>query len=163
MNEEIPWIANGTNVDDLGDFRPGIKASKDFMIRSPLVESGINKKEVRAIAKEINISNWDKPAQACLSSRVAYGIKITDGMLKRISIAEKHVKSLGIDQVRVRHHGNLARIEVPKEQISILMNEDNNRKITENLKKLGYVYVTVDLQGFRSGSMNDQLIKNTFS
>ena len=81
----------------------------------------------------------------------------------RISIAEKHVKSLGIDQVRVRHHGNLARIEVPKEQISILMNEDNNRKITENLKKLGYVYVTVDLQGFRSGSMNDQLIKNTFS
>ena len=163
LNEEIPWIANGTNVDDLGDFRPGIKASKDFMIRSPLVESGINKKEVRAIAKEINISNWDKPAQACLSSRVAYGIKITDGILNRISIAEKHVKSLGIDQVRVRHHGNLARIEVPKEQISILMNEDNNRKITENLKKLGYVYVTVDLQGFRSGSMNDQLIKNTFS
>ena len=159
--ENIPWITNGTNVDDLGDFRPGIKAAKDFMIRSPLVEAGINKDEVRAIAKEINISNWDKPAQACLSSRVAYGIKITDGILNKISLAEEHVKGFGINQVRVRHHGNLARIEVPKKQISILLNKDNNKKITERLKKLGYAYVTVDLQGFRSGSMNDQLTKNS--
>jgi uncharacterized protein len=158
--ENIPWITNGTNVDDLGDFRPGIKAAKDFIIRSPLVEVGINKDEVRAIAKEINISNWDKPAQACLSSRVAYGIKITDSILNKISLAEEHVKSFGISQVRVRHHGNLARIEVPEQQISILLDKDNNKNITERLKKLGYVYVTVDLQGFRSGSMNDQLTKN---
>ena len=158
--ENIPWITNGTNVDDLGDFRPGIKAAKDFIIRSPLVEVGINKDEVRAIAKEINISNWDKPAQACLSSRVAYGIKITDSILNKISLAEEHVKGFGISQVRVRHHGNLARIEVPEQQISILLDKDNNKNITERLKKLGYVYVTVDLQGFRSGSMNDQLTKN---
>ena len=162
FEESIPWIINGTNIDDLGDFRPGIKAAKDFMVRSPLVESGINKKEVRALAKEMNISNWDKPAQACLSSRVAYGIKITDVILNRISVAENHIKILGIDQVRVRHHGNLARIEVPKKQISILLDEDNNRKITEKLKELGYSYVTVDLQGFRSGSMNDQLANSTF-
>lgn len=160
-DEDIPWIANGTNVDDLGDFRPGLKAAKDFMIRSPLVEAGINKNEVRAIAKEIKISNWDKPAQACLSSRVAYGIKITEGILNRISTAEEHVKHLGIDQVRVRHHGNLARIEVPKQQIPILLDQNNNQKITEKLKELGYVYVTVDLQGFRSGSMNDQLGKKS--
>ena len=162
FEESIPWIINGTNIDDLGDFRPGIKAAKDFMVRSPLVESGINKKEVRALAKEMNISNWDKPAQACLSSRVAYGIKITDVILNQISVAENHIKILGIDQVRVRHHGNLARIEVPKKQISILLDEDNNRKITEKLKELGYSYVTVDLQGFRSGSMNDQLANSTF-
>ena len=161
-NEGIPWISNGTNVDDLGDFRPGIKAAKDFMIRSPLVEAGINKNEVRAIAKEINISNWDKPAQACLSSRVAYGIKITDSILRNISLAEEYVKSFGIKQVRVRHHGNLARIEVPQHQISILMDRDNNKNITERLKRLGYVYVTVDLQGFRSGSMNDQLKSHSF-
>ena len=162
FEESIPWIINGTNIDDLGDFRPGIKAAKDFMVRSPLVESGINKKEVRALAKEMNISNWDKPAQACLSSRVAYGIKITDVILNQISVAENHIKILGIDQVRVRHHGNLARIEVPKKQISILLDEDNNRKITEKLKELGYSYVTVDLQGFRSCSMNDQLANSTF-
>ena len=160
-NENIPWITNGTNVDDLEDFRPGAKAAKDFMIRSPLVEAGINKEEVRAIAKEINISNWDKPAQACLSSRVAYGIKITDGILNKISLAEEHVKSFGINQVRVRHHGNLARIEVPKQQISILLEKDNNKKITQRFKKLGYAYITVDIQGFRSGSMNDQLTKNS--
>ena len=158
-DEDIPWIANGTNVDDLGDFRPGLKAAKDFMIRSPLVEADINKNEVRAIAKEIKISNWDKPAQACLSSRVAYGIKITEGILNRVSTAEEHVKHFGIDQVRVRHHGNLARIEVPKQQIPILLDQNNNQKITKKLKELGYVYVTVDLQGFRSGSMNDQLGK----
>ena len=132
------------------------------MIRSPLVEAGINKNEVRAIAKEINISNWDKPAQACLSSRVAYGIKITDSILRNISLAEEYVKSFGIKQVRVRHHGNLARIEVPQHQIPILMDRDNNENITERLKRLGYVYVTVDLQGFRSGSMNDQLKSHSF-
>jgi uncharacterized protein len=161
-NEHIPWIVNGTNIDDLGDFRPGIKAANDFMVRSPLVEAGINKNDVRAIAKEKNISNWEKPAQACLSSRVSYGIKITDGILRKISQAEEYVKSFGIDQVRVRHHGNLARIEVPKQKIPILMDQANNKNITEKLKKLGYVYVTVDLQGFRSGSMNDQLTSRSF-
>ncbi len=151
------FVANGANVDDLGDFRPGLNAAKRHGVRSPLVEAGLGKAEVRDLARDMGLPTWDKPAQACLSSRIPYGMPVSVEALDRIARAESFVRSLGVRQVRVRHHGPVARIEVEPGDIPMLTSGDSGRRVSEHLRSLGYSYVTVDLEGFRSGSMNEVL------
>jgi uncharacterized protein len=150
-------IANGTNTDDLGDFRPGLTAAKQWNIRSPLVEAGLSKSEVRELARELDLPNWDKPALACLSSRVAYGTPVTLGVLSQIEKAEAYLYDKGLTNFRVRHHQKLARIEVSLNDLSRIVTEPLRSQIVGAFKELGYAYVTIDLQGFRSGSGNEVL------
>ena len=150
-------IANGTNTDDLGDFRPGLTAAREWNIRSPLVEAGLSKTEVRQLARELLLPNWDKPALACLSSRVPYGTPVTLGVLSQIEKAEAFLYERGLTNFRVRHHQKLARIEVSLNDLSKIVTEPLRSEIVDEFKELGYAYVTIDLQGFRSGSGNEVL------
>lgn len=152
-------IAYGQNIDDLGDFRPGQRAAREFSVRAPLKEAGLGKEEIRAIAKALGVPVWNKPAQACFSSRIPYGTKIDVASLQMIYQAEKLLHELGFRQVRVRHHDKLARIEVERTELARLVEEQTSRVVSEGLRKIGYLYVTVDLQGFRSGSMNEGFFK----
>ena len=156
-DEGFRFVANGANVDDLGDFRPGLNAAKRHGVRSPLVEAGLGKAEVRDLSRDMGLPTWDKPAQACLSSRIPYGTPVSVEALDRIARAESFVRGLGVRQVRVRHHGAVARIEVEPGDIPMLTSGDAGRRVSEHLRSLGYSYVTVDLEGFRSGSMNEVL------
>ena len=156
-DEGFRFVANGANVDDLGDFRPGLNAAKRHGVRSPLVEAGLGKADVRDLAREMGLATWDKPAQACLSSRIPYGTPVSVEALDRIAQAESFVRGLGVRQVRVRHHGSVARIEVEPGDIPMLTTGEAGRRVSEHLRSLGYSYVTVDLEGFRSGSMNEVL------
>jgi len=149
-------VVDGCNVDDLGDHRPGRVAAAEHGVRSPLVEAGLTKDEVRALSRERGLPTWDKPAMACLSSRIPYGTPVTVDALERIGAAEAFLRSLGIRQLRVRHHDDVARIEVEPEAMALLLSE--RERVVERLKELGYRYVTVDLAGFRSGSMNEGLM-----
>ena len=149
-------VANGLNVDDLGDYRPGLQAAKEHDVRAPLQEAGLTKPDVRAISRLLDVPTWDKPAMACLSSRVPYGEAITPEKLKQIDRAEQAIRDLGYRQLRVRHHGQVARIELPTESLVTFVTE-HAATATEKLKALGFLYVTLDLQGFRSGSMNEVL------
>jgi len=153
-------ILNGINQDDLGDHRPGITAAKEAGVISPLVESGFNKKDVRNLAREIGLPNWEKPALACLSSRIPYGQPITTKKLSMVEQAEEVLLAEGFQNVRVRHHDNIARIELPKEDIPSLLKIDLFEKINLHLEKIGFQYVTVDLKGYRSGSLNEALNLN---
>jgi uncharacterized protein len=155
--ESYQWVANGTNMDDLGDFRPGQQAAKQYGVRSPLVEAGLSKAEIRSLSKEMDLPTWDKPAQACLSSRIPYGTPVSVEALGRIAKAEEFLHGMGIRQLRVRHHGTVARIEVEKSDFAILLDDETRGRITKHFRSIGYAYVTVDLDGFRSGSMNEVL------
>ncbi len=155
--EGIPYIVEGSTLDDERDHRPGRKAIQELGIRSPLQEARFTKEDVRELSKALGLSTWDKPSFACLASRFPYGEEITPEGLKMVDEAEDFLISLGFKQVRVRHYQNLARIEVYPEEISRLMNGSLREKIVDRLKKIGYHYVTLDLQGFRSGSMNEVL------
>ncbi len=159
--EGYTWVANGANVDDLGDFRPGLNAAKQYGVRSPLVEAGLTKTEIRALSKEIGLSTWDKPAQACLSSRIPYGTPVSIDVLTRIAKAEEFLRSLGIKQLRVRHHDAVARIEVEPEDFFVLMEDGVRERVTEYFRTIGYSYITLDLDGFRSGSLNELLVSLT--
>ncbi len=150
-------VLNGTNVDDLGDYRPGISAATEHGVRSPLVDAGFTKANVRDLAQDMGLAVWDKPAQACLSSRIPYGTPVSLEALERIGKAEAALRELGFGQLRVRHHGRVARIEVPPERIAELVKPETRSKITAAIKSAGYTYVTVDLDGFRSGSGNEVL------
>jgi uncharacterized protein len=152
-------IAYGMNFDDLGDFRPGQRAAREFSVRAPLKEAGLGKDDVRAIAKFLGVPVWNKPALACFSSRIPYGTKIDVTSLQMIYQAEKLLHELGFRQVRVRHHDKLARIEVERAELPRLVEDQISRAVTEGLRNIGYLYVTVDLQGFRSGSMNEGFFK----
>jgi uncharacterized protein len=146
-------LANGTNVDDLGDFRPGLQAAAEHQVLSPLVECGIDKQGVRQLAHEWGLEVWDKPASPCLSSRVIYGLEITPERLARIDAAEALLKNLGFSSVRVRcHHDELARLEVSVEEIAKFADQELRGTIAAKLRALGFCYVTIDLEGFRSGS-----------
>ncbi len=148
-------VIDGFNMDDTGDHRPGRKAGRERGVRSPLHEAGMNKADIRALARYLGLSNWAKPAMACLSSRVEYGTSITPTILRQIDNAEHALRKLGFPELRVRHHDKLARIEVPE---SVIMQAINQRhEIVEAIKAVGYVYVTLDLQGLRRGSMNEAL------
>ncbi|MDP2718815.1 MAG: ATP-dependent sacrificial sulfur transferase LarE, partial [Dehalococcoidia bacterium] len=155
--EGFSWVADGSNCDDLKDYRPGRKAAREIDIRSPLCEAGFNKAEIREASKGLGLPNWSKPAMACLASRFPYGTAISEDILGVIEQAEFFLHQLGAGQVRVRHHGTIARIEVDEESIPLLTAEPQRRKIQEKLKALGYTYVTLDLGGYRTGSMNDVL------
>ena len=155
--EGYDWVANGTNVDDLGDFRPGQNAAKEYGVVSPLVDAGLTKADIRRLSQEMGLPTWDKPAQACLSSRIPYGSRVTVEALTRIAKAEEHLRSLGFRQLRVRHHDTVARIEVGPDDFAALLSDDIRQDITRYFRSIGYAYVTMDLDGFRSGSMNEVL------
>ena len=159
-SEGYAWVANGTNVDDLGDFRPGLEAAKKYGVLSPLVDAGLTKAEIRSLSKEMDLPTWDKPAQACLSSRIPYGTPVSVEALTRIAQAEEFLRALGFKQLRVRHHGNVARIEVEPGDFFALLDGETRRRITQHFRSIGYAYVTLDLDGFRSGSMNEVLSKS---
>jgi uncharacterized protein len=153
----IAWVADGSNTDDLGDHRPGRRAASEHNVRSPLIEAELNKEEIRVLSRARGLPTWDKPAMACLASRVPYGTAISVEILDQIGAAESFLRSLGARQVRVRHHGDVARIEVDQEGMDLVMRDSNRERVVERLRSLGYLYVTLDLAGFRSGSMNEAL------
>jgi uncharacterized protein len=150
-------IVNGINVDDLGDYRPGIEAAREHGVRCPAAEAGLTKADVRELSRRLGLPTHDKPASPCLSSRVQYGEHITPEKLRRIEAAETFLHELGIRECRVRHHDNLARIEVPAEFIPMLAEPDQAARVDAYFRSLGYQYVALDLRGFRSGSMNEVL------
>jgi pyridinium-3,5-biscarboxylic acid mononucleotide sulfurtransferase len=147
----------GANMDDLGDHRPGMQAAKCKGVRAPMIEAELGKEEIRVISRDLGLPTWDKPSFACLSSRFQYGEQITAEKLRQIDAAEAFIRSLGFRQFRVRHHDRLARIELPPEEIPRLWDEGRREAIVARFRELGYLYVTVDLQGFRSGSANEVL------
>jgi len=153
----IAFVVDGCNLDDVGDYRPGRAAAAEHAVRSPLLEAGLTKADIRELSRERGLPTWDKPAMACLSSRIPYGTPVTVEALERVGAAEAFLRSLGIRQLRVRHHGEVARIEVEPEGMAVLLDEAKRRAAVERLKQLGYAYVTLDLAGFRSGSMNEVL------
>jgi uncharacterized protein len=155
--EGYEHITNGTNTDDLGDFRPGLNAAKQYGVRSPMVEAELSKAEIRTLSHGMDLPTWDKPAQACLSSRIPYGTPVTVEALTRIAQAEEFLHDLGIRQLRVRHHDTVARIEVEPTDFITLTDEPTRAKVTEFFRSIGYSYVTLDLEGFRSGSLNEVL------
>ncbi|HLF20705.1 MAG TPA: ATP-dependent sacrificial sulfur transferase LarE [Bacteroidota bacterium] len=158
QEEGIRWIADGTITDDLGDFRPGMRAKSEQNVRSPLLEAGFSKDDVRALAKHLGIPTWDKPSFACLSSRFPYGFGITKENLMKIDAAETYMRDLGFRFFRVRHHDDkTARLEIGKEEFHRVLSDELRQQIVEHFKGLGFVYVTLDLQGYRTGSMNETL------
>jgi uncharacterized protein len=157
QKEAIPFIVEGSTLDDEKDHRPGRKAIQELGIRSPLKEAMFTKEEVRKLSNALGLTTWNKPSFACLASRFPYGEEITIEELKKVDEAEGFLLELGFRQVRVRHHGNLARIEIYPEEIDRFMDKSLREKVVNHLKKIGYHYITVDLQGFRSGSMNEVL------
>ncbi len=155
--EGILFILDGSNADDLKDYRPGARAANEFSVRSPLREAGFSKSDVRACARMLGLPVWNKPSLACLSSRIPYGTRITPGILQTIHSAEDRMRSLGFREVRVRHHGDTARIEVQRSDFERMLTGDTAPKLVAALKKLGYTYVCLDLEGYRTGSMNEGL------
>jgi uncharacterized protein len=155
--ERIPFVVEGSTVDDEKDHRPGRLAVQELGVRSPLKEVGFTKVEIRELSRALGLPTWDKPSFACLASRFPYGEEITLEALKRVGEAEDFLFSLGFKQVRVRHYGPLARIELLKEEMGRLIDSPLRDAVVSQLKEMGYQYVTLDLQGFRSGSMNEVL------
>jgi uncharacterized protein len=151
------YVVDGCNLDDTGDHRPGRRAAAEHGVRSPLIEAGLTKDEIRELSQQRGLSTWDKPAMACLSSRIPYGSPVTVEVLDQIEEAEAFLRSLGLRQLRVRHHGQVARIELDESGMAVLMNGGRRSTVVERFKQLGFLYVTLDLAGFRSGSMNDVL------
>jgi uncharacterized protein len=154
---QIPWILDGANMDDLGDYRPGRKAAKEYGVRSVLQEVGLYKSELRQLAREMGLPNWDKPSFACLSSRIPYGSRITLEKVRQLDRGEQALRDLGFHTLRIRHHDSIARIEVPREEFAKVLSMAE--QITNILKAEGFTYITLDLQGYRSGSMNEELKK----
>jgi uncharacterized protein len=150
-------VLDGANADDAADFRPGARAAAELNVRSPLQEVGFTKEDVRRASRALGLPTWNKPSCACLSSRFPYGETITPENVRRVDQAEALLRRLGLRQVRVRHHGDTARIEVPPGQIAWLAREEVRAQVVARFKELGYTYVTLDLQGYRTGSMNETL------
>lgn len=150
-------VLDGANADDLADYRPGRQAAREHNVKSPLAELGISKSQVREIAKELELPNWNKPASACLASRIPYGTEVTRETLAQVEQAEEILRDAGFLQFRVRHHDSVARIEIPPDEFSRIV--DARESITAQMKQLGYKFVSLDLDGFRSGSMNELLVQ----
>ncbi|MGB2906581.1 MAG: ATP-dependent sacrificial sulfur transferase LarE [Candidatus Aminicenantaceae bacterium] len=156
-SENIPYVLDGANFEDTGDYRPGSRAAEELKVRSPLKETGFVKDEIRELSRHLGLPTWNKPAMACLSSRFPYYTRIHSEALGQIAQAEEFLRSLGLSQLRVRHHETIARIEVPPEDIARLMDPQLREAIVRRLKQLGYAYVTLDLAGYRTGSLNEIL------
>lgn len=153
--ENSKFIVYGANTDDLGDHRPGMQAAKDMQVRAPLLEAALSKMEIRELAQKLSLPNWNRPALACLSSRFPYGTRITKETLFMVDQAEVYLRSLGLTHLRVRHHNETARIELPPKDFTQVI--EARAQIVGRLKELGYKYVTLDLQGYRTGSLNEVL------
>ncbi|NJO43708.1 MAG: ATP-dependent sacrificial sulfur transferase LarE [Cyanobacteria bacterium RU_5_0] len=157
LKRGYPYVVDGVNADDLMDYRPGIQAAKERGARSPLAEAGVSKLEVRELSKFLGLSWWDKPAQPCLSSRFPYGEEITIAKLQRVGRAERYLRNLGLTTLRVRSAGDTARIELPSEQIQEFILNTNLSTLVSAFQSYGFVYITLDLEGFRSGKLNQVL------
>lgn len=159
LAEELGYavVLDGNNADDIGDWRPGQQAARELGVRSLLIETGMTKEEIRGISRHYGLPTWDKPTSACLASRIPYDTPITAGKLSMVERAENFLRDQGFIQVRVRHHDNLARIEVAPAEINHLFNQDIRDSITRKLREIGYQYITVDLQGYRTGSFNEAM------
>ncbi len=157
VREDIHYILDGTNADDAGDRRPGRRAAGEIGVKSPLLDAALGKNEIRELSRTLGLRTWDKPATPCLSSRFPYGEKITPEALDRVARAEAFIKKFGIKELRVRSHSEVARIEAHPEEFPELMGEPARKEITDFLRSLGFRYITLDLQGFRSGSANEIL------
>jgi uncharacterized protein len=154
-------IFDGTNTDDLRDYRPGLKAAALYGVKSPLAENGFSKEDIRSISRELGLSTWDHPSSPCLSSRFPYGRRITLSGLRQVEKAEEFLRAFGLQEFRVRNHGEIARIEVSEKDMNTLLEPQNRRKITEALKAMGFSFVALDLEGYISGSMNRSLEEYT--
>ena len=157
LREGLAHLIYGANMDDLGDHRPGMEAARRMGVRAPLIDAEFWKAEIRELSREFELPTWEKPSFACLSSRFQYGDAITAEKLRQVDAAEAFLRSLGFRQFRVRHHDRLARLEISREEIGRLWENGIQEAIVNRIRELGYLYVTVDLQGFRSGSANDAL------
>ncbi|MFH1800964.1 MAG: ATP-dependent sacrificial sulfur transferase LarE [Candidatus Omnitrophota bacterium] len=153
--ERAAFVLDGTNLDDLGDFRPGRKAAQEMGVRSPLLEAGMTKEDIRFFSRGMGLSTWDKPACACLSSRFPYGTRITREKLSQVERGEDYLRALGFGQFRLRHHGETVRIEISREQFPLMMEKAG--EVVGKLKAAGFTYVALDLEGYRTGSMNEIL------
>jgi len=154
IEKDLKWIIDGTNYDDLADYRPGLKAAKESGVRSPLIEAKLTKKEIRSLSKHIGLKNWNKPASPCLASRIPYNTAIKRETLQLIDNGEKFMHSLGFNQLRLRHHGDIARIEVDEQEMYLLLKNEVRQKIVQEFKAMGYKYITLDLTGYCTGSLN---------
>jgi uncharacterized protein len=152
-------IIYGVNKDDLGDYRPGQRAAKLHDVKAPLVESDLTKAEIRELSRRAGLPTWDRPAAACLSSRIPYGTPVTIQNVKTVEIGEEEIKALGFRQFRTRFHGELVRIEIAPEELPRALNLEITRQLTAIFKRIGYKYVTLDLEGYRQGSLNEVLLK----
>ncbi len=158
-NRGIADIIYGVNVDDLRDYRPGQNAAAKHEVKAPLVEAGLRKAEIRELSRMAGLPTWDRPAAACLSSRIPYGTPVTVETVKKVELGEEAVKALGFRQFRVRFHGDLVRLEIAPEEIELALTREMARKFTTIFKSLGFHYVTLDLEGYRQGAMNEALPK----
>jgi uncharacterized protein len=151
------FVCDGNNADDTGDYRPGRKAAAELQVRSPLIEAGLHKAEIRALAQAAGLPIWDRPASACLSSRIPYGMPVTIEKLSNIERGEAKLRALGFSLMRVRHHGDVARIEIAPEDLPRALNLEMTQSINAAFKQLGFKYVTLDLEGYRTGALNEVL------
>ncbi|MBI5893913.1 MAG: ATP-dependent sacrificial sulfur transferase LarE [Deltaproteobacteria bacterium] len=159
----INYVADGSNMDDLKDFRPGRDAAKELDVRSPLVEADMSKDDIRELSYLMNLETWNKPSFACLSSRFPYGTRITQERLDKIDLCEIFLKELGFKQFRVRYHNETSRIEVSVEELRNFLSDSKRLAIVKRFKEIGFTYITIDLQGYRTGSMNEVINKKSFS
>jgi uncharacterized protein len=155
--EKLAWVAYGEIADDATDHRPGARAAREGRVRAPLAEAGLTKLEIRRISRGLGLATWDKPSIACLSSRIPYGQEVTTEKLATIERAEKALRRAGLRQIRVRHHDSVARIETDEAGIRRLLDPEIRERVAKELRSLGYAYVTLDLQGYRTGSLNEAL------
>ncbi len=160
QTENIKFVIDGTNADDVGDYRPGRAAAEEKNVRSPLVESGLSKNEIRELSKQHGLSTWDKPASPCLSSRIAYGVPVTIERLSKVERGENILRKFGFREFRVRLHDELVRLEIAPEELVKVLNIETIEQLEKEFKKIGFRYVTLDLRGYRSGAMNEVLSKN---
>lgn len=156
----IAFVLDGANLDDTGDYRPGREAAKENNVRSPLIEVGLTKAEIRYLSKKYNLPTWDKPASPCLSSRIAYGVPVSIERLSKVEKGEIFLRDLGIKEFRVRNHSELVRLEISPNEIEKVLNKNITDLIADKFRKLGFKYVTLDLHGYRSGAMNEILDKS---
>jgi uncharacterized protein len=157
QDKNYKHLFDGTNTDDLRDYRPGLKAAALYGVKSPLAENGFSKEDIRSMSRDLGLSTWDHPSSPCLSSRFPYGRRITLSGLRQVEKAEEFLRAFGLQELRVRNHGEIARIEVSEKDMNTLLEPQNRRKITEALKAMGFSFVALDLEGYTSGSMNRSL------
>lgn len=158
-NQNIKFVLDGANTDDVGDYRPGRTAATEKNVRSPLIEIGLSKTEIRELSKKHNLSTWDKPSSPCLSSRIAYGVPVTIERLSKVERGEEVLRLLGFREFRVRVHEEIVRLEIAPDEMPRALNVETAEKLAKEFKNIGFKYVTLDLQGYRSGSMNEVLVR----